>query len=181
MLIIIRWFSKRIKRYFCGKNHFSMTVQVFARKLIRLAGKVSDRDIRNEAHIVSSIQESGGHENIIRILDHGWLKRSVNVYFIDMELCDFTLDDYIRTMNSNESSFDIDQRNSFTFALVSKNCSLPEKWLNTWTIGSHIARGLEFMHTQNQVHRDLKPGNSMDRFISFANIDMCSSSLSSSR
>ena len=158
-----------------------MTLQVFARKLIRLAGNVSDQDIRNEARVVCSIQESGGHENIIGILDHGWLKRSVNVYFIDMELCDFTLDDYIGTVISNESSFDIDGRNSSTFTLVSKNCSLPEKWLNTWTIGSHIARGLEFMHTRNHVHRDLKPGNSMDRFISFANTDMCSSSLLSSR
>src|SRR5205814_198339 len=114
------------------------------------------------ARVVSSIQESGGHENIIRILDHGWLKRSVNVYFIDMELCDFTLDEYVHTMNSNESSFEIDGRSSSTFTLVSKNCSLSEKWLNTWTIGSHITRGLEFMHTRNHVHRDLKPGNSID-------------------
>jgi serine/threonine protein kinase len=98
-----------------------------------------------------------------------------------MELCDFALDDYIRTMNSNESSFDIDLINSSTFALVSKNCSLPEKWLNTWTIGSHIARGLEFMHIRNHIHRDLKPGNSIDRFISFTITDMYSSSLLSSR
>ena len=80
-----------------------------------------------------------------------------------MELCDFTLDDYIRAINSNESSLDIDLRNSSTFALVSKNCSLPEKWFNTWTIGSHIARGLEFMHTLKHVHRDLKPANSKTR------------------
>ena len=97
-----------------------------------------------------------------------------------MELCDFTLDDYIHTINSNESSLDIDLRNSSTFALVSKNCSLPEKWFNTWTIGSHIARGLEFMHTLKHVHRDLKPANSKNRLISFENTDMCSSYLLSS-
>jgi serine/threonine protein kinase len=29
-----------------------------------------------------------------------------------------------------------------------------------WAIGAHIASGLEFMHTYNHVHRELKPGNS---------------------
>lgn len=136
-----------------------------------MSGKTSsDQDIKNEARIVSSIQESGGHENIIKILNHGWLKGSVNVYFIDMELADFTLADYIDSRNVNESStVDFDRIKSSMSALVPKNCSLPQRLLNTWTIGSHIARGLEFMHARNHVHRDLKPSNSICRFVEFAN------------
>jgi hypothetical protein len=81
---------------------------VFARKLVRLTGRVSEADIKNEAEVVSSICTKGGHKNIIEVFNQGWLKRSVNVHFIDMELGDFTLAEYIGYHgNVSKSAFDI--------------------------------------------------------------------------
>jgi hypothetical protein len=60
---------------------------------------VADEDINNEARVVASLREQGGHENIIAILDHGWLEGSFKVYFIDMELGSCTLAEYIEYTN----------------------------------------------------------------------------------
>jgi hypothetical protein len=46
--------------------------------------------------VVSLILTRGGHGNIVTILGHDWLIHSFNqCYYIDMELCDFSLYDYI--------------------------------------------------------------------------------------
>jgi serine/threonine protein kinase len=133
---------------------------VFARKLVRLAGRVSEADIKNEAEVVSSIRAKGGHRNIIEVFDHGWLKGSVNVYFIDMELGDFTLADYIDYHgNVSKSSFDFSAIQASIPVLLDRNCTLIQRMHNSWSIASHIAEGLEFLHMHHQVHRDLKPSN----------------------
>lgn len=77
---------------------------MFVRKLVRLIGRISKVDIKNEVEVVSSICKSERYKNIIEILEHGWLNDSINVYFIDMKLSDFTLVDYIDYHSSEMNS-----------------------------------------------------------------------------
>lgn len=80
-----------------------------------------------------------------------------------MELCEFSLCEYIdyHYNRSTSSAIAIQAVDKFPPALIHKPCSDVEKLKNVWTIGSHIAQALEFMHTLKYVHRDLKPGNGM--------------------
>lgn len=155
-----------------------------------MTGNVSERDTKHEVDVVASIRKVGGHANIIDILDYGWLEGVglVNTCFIDMELGDFTLTDYIK-YHRDEGSPEIQFRTGvdgerdpalvlkFGLEFVRKGCSMPQKLQNMWTIGFHIAAGLEFMHIHNQVHRDIKPSNGMYPPPSSLDSDECSSPL----
>jgi serine/threonine protein kinase len=124
---------------------------------VRCGGGVKLSDIENEARNVSHLLESGKHKNIVTILNHGWIS-SFSVYFIDMELCDATLRDYI-DYHDHKLSAIFPIRDDMAPVCVTNNCSSERRMLNIWTIATHIASGLEFMHSHMQVHRDLKPAN----------------------
>lgn len=113
------------------------------------------RVVENEARILLKL---GDHRNITLILDHGWLPKPHSYFYIDMELCDSNLHDYIhgvRTLQDDTEPFD-----DMKFPVyVPRNISLLTKLRNTWTIMSHISDGLKFIHAHSQVHRDLKPRN----------------------
>lgn len=116
-------------------------------------------DIRREARAVSSLLETGGHTNIVRFLQHGELNLSGDCYFIDMELCDLTLQEYIAYRRGIlPAMFDITTP-PISPVFVRNDCSVLARIQNLWTIASHIALGLEFMHVHKHVHRDLKPSN----------------------
>lgn len=96
-----------------------------------------------------------GNQNIVGILRHGWFD-TASLCFIDMELCDLNLDDYINCRSTfvtqaptllNEPVF------------VAQDCAAHVQMLNTWTIINHIAQGIESIHENNYTHRDLKPAN----------------------
>ena len=108
---------------------------------------------------MSTLLAHGGHGNIVSVLGHDWLRYSLNLYYIDMELCDFSLQDYIKYQNNIAPTVPVEIRTNSAPVTVQKNCSAIERTQNMWTIGIHIARGLEFMHSNKLVHRDLKPGN----------------------
>lgn len=115
---------------------------------------MTEEDIKSEAQAVSFIHEKGGHDNIIGILQHGWLKGLFHVYFIDMELCQFTLAEYISYFKGTKSpSMDIDF-STRSPVLVKAGCILYERIRNMWTIGKHVAEGLSFVHSSGHVHRD---------------------------
>jgi serine/threonine protein kinase len=96
------------------------------------------------------------HPNIVQVLQHDWFESNSD-YYIDMELCDLTLQDYIH----NRASF-IGQHPDFSNhapTFVSDNCSAHLNLLNIWTIIHHVAKGLEFIHQEHYTHRDIKPLN----------------------
>jgi serine/threonine protein kinase len=128
-----------------------------------VSSSVPEDLIKNEASIVDSIREHGGHENIIGVLKHGWLRgMALNVYFIDMELGTLTLADYIRYCKSFKSpTLDVAAIPASSPVFIHKDGTLLERIGNMWTIGLHLARGLEFMHRLGHVHRDMKPSNGM--------------------
>jgi serine/threonine protein kinase len=119
------------------------------------------QDIENEMRVIEQLQRAGdegggGKENIIDILGHGRFGGPFSFHYIDMELCDINLYDYIynRRVVADMPPF---RRNSAAFVL---NVASPTtKILNIWTIMQHIAAGLAFIHLHGQVHRDMKPRN----------------------
>ena len=139
-------------------------INKFARKTIRCGGAITKEDIETEARVVEWLLEVGRHQNMVRMLDHGWLESVYNCYFIDMELCDLTLHDYIAYHHDKPLpeglAFDmVSVWDELGPVFLASESAGGTKIHNAWVIGTHIARGLEFMHTHKFVHRDLKPKN----------------------
>lgn len=122
--------------------------------MIRALGQgIKRKDIENEASAIDKLGR-GDHHNVVSVLRHNWLDSTC--YFIDMELCDMNLDNFIYQ--------DLDWNGH--------NCSLhpeylfdqhpPIWWRTTECIDVmfQLANGLEFIHSHGHVHRDLKPHNS---------------------
>ena len=124
--------------------------------MIRTFGGGSKADVENEIQVIADILGCGEHKNIIIILQHGPLLSS-DYYFIDMELCDIYLG-YISKIERKAGvvALPVPSKN---LAFVHRPCSAHQKLLNIWTIMSHIAEGLKFMHENTLVHRDLNPRN----------------------
>lgn len=120
-----------------------------ARKLLRPFGDLSEDDIRDELHATSEISKIQ-HPNIVEILDHGNLNWG-DYYFIDMELCDLGLHQYIHG----------DPPTGYTtnMAFVPADWSCKLKQINVAIIIMHVAQGLQFIHEADLTHRDLKPQN----------------------
>ena len=67
---------------------------------MRLFGDLTKEDVENEAKVVSEVCR--GHCNyVIEVLEHGWLEKTHSYYFIDMEYCNWTLEDYIQGLERN--------------------------------------------------------------------------------
>ena len=119
--------------------------QRFARKTIHLSGPITKQDIENEAITIEKLRKYKRHRNIVTIFRHGWLVSHARgnvplpVYFIDMELGDQNLDQYIKGRYSRANG----------------KLSL----LEIWVIMLDIAAGLDHLHRRAIIHRDLKPAN----------------------
>ena len=116
--------------------------QVFARKVIRPFGAVTEWDLQNE------IRKIGDHQNshLVRIIKHGSLQGS-QYYHVDMELCELNLAQYIK-----REWPDIVKSGRYFIAIEGSMAHI-------WDIVKDIAFGLAFLHGIKEVHRDLKPQN----------------------
>ena len=122
--------------------------------------KVSTADIQKELKVASMLQENQ-HKNIVQLLKHG--RSKFNFYFIDMELCEMTLSDYIRDLRDKKPCmFNSDIVQTLRPVFVPGDAPSEGRLTNTWMIGVHIADGLAFMHGHKYAHRDLKPSNGMN-------------------
>ena len=70
-------------------------MQRFARKICKIGHSNLRKVIANEVNVMTSLQKPKFHEHIIEILGHGSLGQKTASYIIDMEYCDFDLDQYI--------------------------------------------------------------------------------------
>jgi len=105
--------------------------------------------IENEVRAITKLCEKGTHPHIITVLKIGEL-RDTRFLFIDMELCDLNLAEYIhctRAVSSVPTYFIKDQ-------------PPPLRAQQIWNVMLHIAKGIQYLHNKDMVHRDLKPANS---------------------
>jgi len=97
----------------------------------------------------------GAHIHIVQVLAHGQLPNAP-YYFIDMELCDLSLDDYIHREPSAEVS------ESMPYIIRGTGSVSP---LQIWVVMSQIAVAVEYIHRKGHVHRDIKPANGAPSFL----------------
>src|SRR5271169_6728538 len=133
--------------------------------------------VESETRILLELHEAGDHGNIIRILQYGWLPKPHSYFYIDMDLCDSNLHDYIyntRKTYEPRDPFHQDPNPAYIPRELPHNMI---KLRNIWTIIIHISDGLRFIHANGQAHRDLKPRNGNHTFEGYS----CSSPLRSKR
>jgi serine/threonine protein kinase len=108
-----------------------------------------------EANVMAEL--SGGCKYIVGILRHGRLEGSKKLYYIDMDLCNINLHDYLydRSALVHEASLFHEP------AFVSRDSSIFVRVSNIWTIVNHISQGVAFIHGHQISHRDLKPRNGL--------------------
>ena len=107
---------------------------------------MDERLIRKEVDAIKKLCGIDTHVNITQVLNHGHLSNPI-FYFIDMELCDLNLHEYIHAKNPSE-----------LLPYFSRGDGV-KSVLQIWTVMTQIASGVEYIHRQNQVHRDIKPVN----------------------
>lgn len=76
-----------------------------------------------------------------------------------MERALFCLDDFIKMRREKRHlHLELETEESLPpFRRARRN--IIGRMRDLWTIGKHIVLGLEFLHQQEYVHRDVKPGN----------------------
>lgn len=90
---------------------------------------------------------TGEHPNIVQVFAFGKLREESSFYFIDMELCDVTLDLYV---NGHHISPDL---------VPWRELNEKSRLLYICTICEHIVSALLYIHEHKLVHRDISPQN----------------------
>lgn len=97
---------------------------------------------------------SQGHRNIVSVIEHGKYDESIDrsYYFIDMEYCELDLNRYIYRQWTSVVE------KKLPFFTMDRPARM--KMWQIWDIMHDILNGLCFIHSHDQVHRDIKPRNS---------------------
>jgi serine/threonine protein kinase len=132
---------------------FLTVKQTFARKVL-LIGHLQMAVVQNEVRSVEKLCAAGTNENIVAVLRHGMLPQHVGYYF-DMELCAMNLEAYSKRLWEPTS---VEKTHSDLGGPVIVDWGYRMK--DIWVIMGQIASGVQFIHDQKEIHRDLKPQNS---------------------
>jgi len=92
------------------------------------------------AHIFRLHRGPGAHRNVVAVVRHGILVNSPS-YYLDMELCDYNLGSHMKG--------------------EWMSVPIPEKLTTIAKIADDIANGVAFFHDHKEIHRDIKPQNSI--------------------
>jgi serine/threonine protein kinase len=103
---------------------------------------------QNELQAITKLCKKGAHLHIVTVLKIGEL-RDTPFLFIDMELCDLDLAEYIHCTKAESS----------VLTYFVKDQPPPLKAQQIWNVMLHIAKGVQYLHSKDIVHRDLKPAN----------------------
>jgi serine/threonine protein kinase len=153
--------------------------------LVRPSSQFSLEEIDKEAEVVSQLCQPGENVNIVHVREHGWLPRNPSYYYIDMECCPQSLEDWIHGGDSKydrdvpalsfRSHFPGEMEQSTTAnsefgepgsvavdgELIADEPANDEEFDLTSIVDiiHDIASGLMYIHERGTVHRDLKPRN----------------------
>ena len=106
----------------------------------------------NEIRAVAKLCLSAGDDHIVAVLRHGPLPNSSYVY-LDMELCELNLDQYIR------KDWDQRMRDKVPQFTTRDELGPAINAAQIWNIMADISSGVAFIHSRGEIHRDLKPRN----------------------
>jgi serine/threonine protein kinase len=112
-------------------------------------------DIRNELRAIDKLCKLS-NKNIIRVLEHGRLNNTA-FYFIDMELCNINLRQYLHGTETGVPGL-------IDLTAAAKDGQGP---FLVVAIFQQLVSGLSFIHGHNEVHRDLAPENGVLSAICF--------------
>ena len=122
------------------------------------------REWENQKRAVEKLCHVNTHRNIVALLRTGAFPSSgAPIYYLDMELCDLDLASYIIRDWTKA-----DHRKVINFVdidLLPLNFQLDQ----ISSIMKDVASGLAFIHSHREVHRDLKPKNSISIGVAFSN------------
>ena len=100
--------------------------------------------------------KEGTHKNLIRVYQwHHRLRNPHGDYAIDMEFCDFNLEDYL-TIEELRKTGDSSKLNRDSSRLRI-HCPCPTKEIHF--IMSHLTEGIKFLHENKIAYMKLKPKN----------------------
>jgi serine/threonine protein kinase len=83
----------------------------------------------------------------VQVLEYGQLKDDGAFYFIDMELCDVTLENYLKGETIE---------GLLSWETIREDGEVHK---HGYKIVQHIVNGLLYIHCLREVHRDLSPHN----------------------
>jgi len=105
--------------------------------------------LQKEVMAIKKLCGPDAHINVVQVLAHGQLPNAP-YYFIDMELCDLNLDDYIHWEPSAKLS-------KLMLYIIRETGSVSP--LQICVVMSQIAVAVEYIHQKGHIHRDIKPAN----------------------
>jgi len=108
--------------------------KAFARKLLHIP-ESDRREIDNEVRAITALCRNGTHKNIVSFIMFGELPNS-SYYFINMELCDLSLDVYIHCTDMPSPSESI--------PYFIKDAPPDMKSLQIWNIMRQIVNGIKY-------------------------------------
>jgi serine/threonine protein kinase len=108
--------------------------------------------VLNELRVAMKLCASDYDGHIVTLLNQGQLSNS-SYFYLDMELCDFNLENYI------QQQWEQSMQEKIPCFTNDDMLGSQLKIAQIWNIMTDLSSGVAFIHLKGEIHRDLKPRN----------------------